>query len=135
MDRKTPSASTPMSGAKSAKWQPLTSLEPRADTEENDPFSVGDEGEDDADDKTTDLREADSTRLKKAAKESETVADVPVVKELVEHEKGSVSNKDKTAEALLTGTAIVTDEEGKEGTPVESGKKDDAIKATPSDKA
>lgn len=116
------------SSVKSAKWQPLTSLEPRAEADD-DPFSVGDEGDDEVSDsvkdtakpnvkddakddakdtetgdKSTDVRAADTARLKDAAATKGDVDDTK--KGLEEHEKGSLDNKDKTAEALLAGESV-----------------------------
>jgi len=92
----------PNSANKSAKWQPLTSVAPHAEAaEDDDPFSLGD-SDDEKESKTKDLREADSARLKEAARKSTSGGDKPGPA-LQENERGSVSTKDKDAEALLTG--------------------------------
>ena len=53
-------------GDKAKKWQPLTSVAPHPE-EDNDPFSLGD---DDDGEKGEDLRKEDSARLKEAARKS-----------------------------------------------------------------
>jgi hypothetical protein len=53
-------------GEKAKKWQPLTSVAPHPE-EDNDPFSLGD---DDDGEKGEDLRKEDSARLKEAARNS-----------------------------------------------------------------
>ena len=58
--------STSPEGDKAKKWQPLTSVAPHPE-EDNDPFSLGD---DDDGDKNEDLRKEDSARLKEAARTS-----------------------------------------------------------------
>ena len=52
---------------KSKKWQPLTSVAPNPE-EDNDPFSLGDD--DEGENKGEDLRKEDSARLKEAARNS-----------------------------------------------------------------
>ena len=104
-------SATPNSAGKSAKWQPLTSVAPRAEGgEEDDPFSLGD-SDDDKESKTRDLREADSARLKEAARQSVSSGEPPSGG-LQERERGSISTKDKEAEALLTGPTK-TEDDGK----------------------
>jgi len=93
---------TPNSAGKSAKWQPLTSLAPAPDAEDNDPFSVGD-SDDEKESKNKDLREEDSARLKEAARKSISSGSGNEKPTLQESERGSISNKDKDAEALLAG--------------------------------
>ncbi|KAJ4395496.1 ubiquitin-binding protein cue5 [Didymella pomorum] len=81
----------------SKKWQPLTSVAPHPDTDEHDPFSLGDS--DDEDNKTKDTNPEDTERLKKAA---ETKAKESTVAELKPATRsGSVGQKDAAAEALL----------------------------------
>lgn len=78
------------------KWQPLTSVAPHPETEDHDPFSLGDS--DDEDSKTKDTNPEDTERLKKAAeaKEGATSAELkPATR------SGSVGQKDAAAEALL----------------------------------
>jgi hypothetical protein len=79
---------------KSKKWQPLTSVAP-APEEDNDPFSLGDD--DDAD-KTEDLRKEDTERLKEKARNSVSEGRSG---SLVESETSGTKNKD--AEVLLGG--------------------------------
>jgi len=55
-------------GAKQGKWQPLTSVEPNPETEDHDPFSLGDSDEET--DIKKDVRPEDTERLKKAADEA-----------------------------------------------------------------
>lgn len=52
---------------KNKKWQPLTSVAPHPE-DDNDPFSLGDD--DDDKEKTEDLRKEDSDRLKESARNS-----------------------------------------------------------------
>ena len=60
---------TPNTGGKSGKkWQPLTSVAPHPEPEDNDPFSLGDSDEEQ--DKKTDLKPEDTERLKKTASEA-----------------------------------------------------------------
>lgn len=105
MDRKLSHERSPGSAAKSAKWQPLTSVAPNPETEDNDPFSVGDSDEE-KESKTKDVREADSNRLKQAASNSMNAGgsdeqDKPTL--TLGESRGSIGTKDKEAEALLTG--------------------------------
>ena len=91
-------SNTSKSGGK--KWQPLTSVAPHPETEDHDPFSLGDSDDEEA--KTKDIKAEDTERLKKAAEEKEGPA---VGAELKEAQRsGSVSQKDATAEALLKDT-------------------------------
>jgi hypothetical protein len=53
---------------KSKKWQPLTSVAPHPE-DDNDPFSLGDD-DDEKDSKGEDLRKDDTERLKKSARDS-----------------------------------------------------------------
>ena len=57
---------TSQGGEKEKKWQPLTSVAPHPEQEDNDPFSLSD----DEGDKEEDLRKEDSARLKEAARNS-----------------------------------------------------------------
>jgi hypothetical protein len=90
-----PSSQGGKSGGK--KWQPLTSVAPHPETDEHDPFSLGDS--DDEDSKTKDTNPEDTERLKKAAeakaKESTAAELKPATR------SGSVGQKDAAAEALL----------------------------------
>ncbi|KAF2738872.1 hypothetical protein EJ04DRAFT_509063 [Polyplosphaeria fusca] len=89
-----PNNNTPnKSGGK--KWQPLTSVAPHPETDDHDPFSLGDSDEEDA--KIKDLKAEDSERLKKAAegKEGSTSELQPAGR------SGSVGQIDAAAEALL----------------------------------
>lgn len=105
MDRKVARGGSqpPDSASKSAKWQPLTSVAPQPESDDNDPFSLGDSDEE-KESKTKDTREADSARLKEAARNSVSTesAEKPA-KTLQERETGSTGLKDKAAEELLTG--------------------------------
>lgn len=105
MDRRMQRGETPTSASKQAKWQPLTSVAPHPDTEDNDPFSLGD-SDDEKEAKNKDTREEDSARLKKAASSSVAgdSADKPVLQASERSE--SSSHKDKDAEALLAGKSI-----------------------------
>lgn len=85
------------------KWQPLTSVAPHPETDEHDPFSLGDsDDEDNA--KTKDLNPEDTQRLKKAAeaKAADVQAKDSTAGELKPAKRsGSVGQKDAAAEALL----------------------------------
>lgn len=81
---------------KSKKWQPLTSVAP-APEEDNDPFSLGD---DDDGDKGEDLRKEDTERLKEKARTSVSEGRS---NSLEASETSGTKNKD--AEALLGGGA------------------------------
>lgn len=89
------------SATKQAKWQPLTSVAPNPESEENDPFSLGD-SDDEKESKTKDQRESDSARLKEAARNSISAeAGSAPAKELQASERSGSKNAE--AEALLTG--------------------------------
>lgn len=84
------------------KWQPLTSVAPHPETDEHDPFSLGDS--DDEDSKAKDTNPEDTERLKKAAEAKVTDAKVKAstAAELKPATRsGSVGQKDAAAEALL----------------------------------
>ncbi|KAK3672563.1 ubiquitin-binding protein cue5 [Recurvomyces mirabilis] len=83
---------------KARKWQPLTSVAP-APEEDNDPFSLGDD-EDDVREKTEDVRKEDTERLKKVASES-TSADNASKNPLEESERSGSINAE--AAELLSG--------------------------------
>jgi len=94
-DRANPS-STPNNG-NAKKWQPLTSVAP-APEEDNDPFALGD----DDDEKAEDLRKEDTERLKNAARASISAGSGEGAKlKPVESEQSGTKNKD--AEELLSG--------------------------------
>ena len=106
----TPSSKTarqpsPSSGAKSKKWQPLTSVAPAPEAEENDPFSLGDS--DDEKEKQTDLKAEDTERLKKAASQSSASKDGEGNKKVLEasERSGSIGNRNKDAEEILKGSS------------------------------
>lgn len=85
------------------KWQPLTSVAPHPETDEHDPFSLGDSDDED-NSKTKDLNPEDTERLKKAAEAK--IADAQVKESTAGELKpatrsGSVGQKDAAAEALL----------------------------------
>ncbi|TID27969.1 hypothetical protein E6O75_ATG00736 [Venturia nashicola] len=95
----------PSSTSKTAgkKWQPLTSVAPNPEAEDNDPFSLGDSDEED---RKTDLKPEDTERLKESAKKSisEGTSGTALKKEdssLAEAEKAGTKNKE--AEELLKG--------------------------------
>ena len=92
---------TPNTGGKSGKkWQPLTSVVPHPEPEDNDPFSLGDSDEEQ--DKKTDLKPEDTERLKKTVSDTgtgakETEGGMMKPAEL----SGIVSQRDKDAEEIL----------------------------------
>ncbi|KAF1356689.1 hypothetical protein BDV97DRAFT_307005 [Delphinella strobiligena] len=105
-DRRNQRDASSGSASKAAKWQPLTSVAPNPESEENDPFSLGDSDDEkeSKDSKGKDVREADSARLKQAARSSISGDAGEPPKELKASERsGSVSHIDKDAEAILTG--------------------------------
>jgi hypothetical protein len=104
MDRRNQRQPSPGAASKSAKWQPLTSIAPNPESEENDPFSLGD-SDDEKETKTKDVRESDTARLKEAARTSVTAesADAPPKSLQPSERSGSADVRDKVAEALLTG--------------------------------
>lgn len=84
-------------GEKSKKWQPLTSVQPNPE-EDNDPFSLGDD--DDEKEKGEDLRKDDSDRLKEKARTSiQAGANAPPT--LSPQESQTSGTKDKAMEDLL----------------------------------
>ncbi|GAB7350876.1 hypothetical protein MBLNU459_g1395t1 [Dothideomycetes sp. NU459] len=103
-DRRLQRQASPGSATKQAKWQPLTSVAPNPESEENDPFSLGD-SDDEKESKTKDHRESDSARLKEAARNSVSgESGTGHAKELQASERsGSQNTKNADAEALLTG--------------------------------
>ncbi|KAJ4301409.1 ubiquitin-binding protein cue5 [Kalmusia sp. IMI 367209] len=91
---------TGVTGNKSGgkKWQPLTSIAPNPESDEHDPFSLGDSDDEDA--KTKDIKAEDTERLKKAAETKEATSS-----ELKPAGRsGSVGQIDAAAEALLKDT-------------------------------
>ncbi|KAG9825620.1 hypothetical protein KCU98_g15685, partial [Aureobasidium melanogenum] len=103
IDRKNQRQPSPGAASKSAKWQPLTSIAPNPESDENDPFSLGD-SDDEKETKTKDTRESDTARLKEAARKSITAESADAPKGLQASERsGSTNVRDKEAEALLTG--------------------------------
>ena len=94
---------SPSVGTKSKKWQPLTSVAPAPEGDDNDPFSLGD-SDDEKEEKKQDLRAEDTERLKKAAQSSSGPSEAERRGSLQTHERsGSNATKDKTAEDLLKG--------------------------------
>ena len=80
------------------KWQPLTSVAPNPESDEHDPFSLGDSDDEEA--KTKDIKAEDTERLKKAAETKEATSS-----ELKPAGRsGSVGQIDAAAEALLKDT-------------------------------
>ncbi|KAH0292579.1 hypothetical protein M436DRAFT_49368 [Aureobasidium namibiae CBS 147.97] len=104
IDRRNQRQPSPGAASKSAKWQPLTSIAPNPESEENDPFSLGD-SDDEKETKTKDIRESDTARLKEAARKSVTAesADAPPKGLQPSERSGSSDVRDKDAEALLKG--------------------------------
>jgi hypothetical protein len=87
-------------GGKSAKkWQPLTSIAPNPESEDNDPFSLGDSDEEEA--KKTDLKPEDTERLKKSASISEPSGEGKTLE--AAERSGSLATRNKDAEELLKG--------------------------------
>lgn len=94
-------AANTQSTGKSTKWQPLTSVAPNPEAEDNDPFSLGDSDEE-REAKTKDVNPSDSERLKRASQAKPEEATEASRKVLGEHERsGSFGTKDKTMEELL----------------------------------
>jgi len=60
---------SPGTGGRTKKWQPLTSVAPYPETDDRDPFSLGESDEEEA--RTKDIKAEDTERLKKMANESE----------------------------------------------------------------
>lgn len=87
---------------KSKKWQPLTSVAPNPE-DDNDPFSLGDDDEEK--DKTDDIRKEDTERLKQAARSSiSTGTDDAHARKPSESEAGGAGGvRNKEAEELLSG--------------------------------
>ncbi|KAI5206550.1 hypothetical protein E4T38_03750 [Aureobasidium subglaciale] len=103
IDRRNQRQPSPGAASKSAKWQPLTSIAPNPESDENDPFSLGD-SDDEKETKTKDIKESDTARLKEAARESVTAESADAPKTLQASERSGSSNvRDKEAEAILTG--------------------------------
>ena len=101
-------------GGNAKKWQPLTSVAPNPE-EENDPFALGD---DDEADKTEDLRKDDSERLKEAARSSVSAgasgAAGEGLKPAESERSGSMSTRNKEAEELLGGKKEESKDEKKD---------------------
>ncbi|KAK3078040.1 hypothetical protein LTS18_008591, partial [Coniosporium uncinatum] len=97
---------SPGVGKSGKKWQPLTSVAPNPENDD-DPFSLGDSDDEETKEaKKTDLKAEDTARLKKAA--SATVEDdkegddgPPKLKPQESERSGSVSQTNKEAEELL----------------------------------
>jgi len=85
---------------KDRKWQPLTSVTPTPE-DDNDPFSLGDDDEDK--DKTEDLRKEDTERLKESARNSVSAGagEGAPLKPTESENSGGVKNKE--AEEILAG--------------------------------
>ncbi|GIZ39779.1 hypothetical protein CKM354_000315000 [Cercospora kikuchii] len=84
---------------KSKKWQPLTSVAPNPE-DDNDPFSLGDDDEDK--DKTEDIRKEDTERLKQAARNSVSAGTDETTQRKPSESDSGVRNKE--AEELLNAT-------------------------------
>ncbi|CAK3892659.1 CUE domain-containing 5 [Lecanosticta acicola] len=83
---------------KNKKWQPLTSVAPHPE-DDNDPFSLGDDDEDK--EKGDDLRKEDTERLKESAKNSASAGTAGDLKPQESENSGGV--RDKAAEEILSG--------------------------------
>lgn len=88
--------------ANGKKWQPLTSVAPNPE-EDNDPFALGDDDDEPAASKSEDLRKDDSERLKGAARASVSAGESGEKAKLGESEVSGTKNKE--AEELLAGAA------------------------------
>jgi hypothetical protein len=90
-------------GGKAKKWQPLTSVAP-APEEDNDPFSLGDD-EEDAGHKSEEVRKEDTERLKKQASESVSAGEAGDAKKVLQESEKSGRSGSINAEAaeLLGG--------------------------------
>lgn len=100
MDRKLAGSQGASTADKGKKWQPLTSVQPHPE-DDNDPFSLGD-SDDEAkkEDKEKDVNEEATERLKKAASNSVSEG-AGEEKKLEESERSGSVNKE--AEELLAG--------------------------------
>lgn len=87
--------------ANGKKWQPLTSVAPNPE-EDNDPFALGDDDDEPAS-KSEDLRKDDSERLKGAARASISAGESGEKAKLGESEVSGTKNKE--AEELLASAA------------------------------
>lgn len=96
-DRKS-SAKDATEAEKNKKWQPLTSVAPHPE-DDNDPFSLGDDDEDK--DKGDDLRKEDSERLKESARNSISAGTAGGLTPQESDNNGGV--RDKAAEDILSG--------------------------------
>lgn len=96
------SAKDASSADKNKKWQPLTSVAPNPE-DDNDPFSLGDD--DDDKDKTDDVRKEDTERLKQAAQSSASTGTGDAVDQKPsESEAGPAGGiRNKEAEEILRG--------------------------------
>ena len=99
-------------GKLNKKWQPLTSVAQNPETEDNDPFSLGD-SDDEKEAKLKDINPEDSERLKKAASETRTAkaqeesaagkGDQRKLSLEPAELAGTMGVRDKTTEDLLQG--------------------------------
>lgn len=87
------------SAGKSKKWQPLTSVAPNPDAEENDPFALGDSDEEEK--KKTDIRADATERLKRSASNTETKEAAGDERRPSAQERGSVGTRNKDMENLM----------------------------------
>jgi len=88
---------SPSAGKSGKKWQPLTSIAPNPESEDNDPFSLGDSDEEES--KKTDLKPEDTERLKRSASVSEGPSASGTGLQTAEKS----GTRDKEAEELLKG--------------------------------
>lgn len=86
---------------KSKKWQPLTSVAPHPE-DDNDPFSLGDD-DDEKENKSDDLRKEDTERLKESARNSISAGTGGDSGKSLQESETSSSGRNKEAEDLLAG--------------------------------
>lgn len=91
---------SPSSG-KSKKWQPLTSIAPNPDADDNDPFALGDSDDDREAAKKTDIRADATERLKNAASSADGATST-TGKRLSETETTAGGTRNKEADDILS---------------------------------
>ena len=84
-------------GAKTKRWQPLTSVAP--EPVDTDPFSLGD-SDDEQESKTKDIKSGDTERLKEASAKAPAQEGSDKKLEAAER-SGSMGTRDKEAEKML----------------------------------
>ncbi|KAF2172946.1 hypothetical protein M409DRAFT_16897 [Zasmidium cellare ATCC 36951] len=85
---------------KNKKWQPLTSVAPHPE-DDNDPFSLGDDDEDK--EKTEDLRKEDTERLKESARNSVSAGAGGEASKGLQPSESNDGVRNKEAEEILSG--------------------------------